>query len=114
MSRKRIPGSNRIRSIIPPQVTIESRNHYLGPYGSSESCEQYARLIAEWKSGALVTGTKPRKAEYELTIVELLAAFWKYAERRYIKKGKPPSEQPTRVGSMPGNDIVCRHNNYLL
>jgi hypothetical protein len=28
-------------------VTIEGRNHYLVPYGSPESHEKYARLIAE-------------------------------------------------------------------
>ena len=28
-------------------VTIHGRNHYLGPYGSKESRERYARLIAE-------------------------------------------------------------------
>ena len=30
-------------------VTIDGKNHYLGPYGSPESHEKYARLIAEWR-----------------------------------------------------------------
>jgi hypothetical protein len=31
-------------------VTINGKNHYLGPYGSPESHEKYARLIAEWQA----------------------------------------------------------------
>jgi superfamily I DNA and RNA helicase len=31
-------------------VTIDGRNRYLGSYGSPESHEAYARLIAEWNS----------------------------------------------------------------
>jgi len=30
-------------------VTITGKNHYLGPYGSPESYERYAQLIAEWR-----------------------------------------------------------------
>jgi hypothetical protein len=29
-------------------VTHDGRDHYLGPYGSPESHEKYARLIARW------------------------------------------------------------------
>jgi hypothetical protein len=31
-------------------VTIDGKNHYLGPYGSAESQEKYARLIAGWQA----------------------------------------------------------------
>ena len=31
-------------------VTIHGTDHYLGPYGSPESHEKYARLIAAWRA----------------------------------------------------------------
>jgi hypothetical protein len=31
-------------------VTINGENRYLGPYGSPESHEKYARLIAQWQA----------------------------------------------------------------
>ena len=30
-------------------VTLNGKNHYLGPWQSPESHEKYARLIAEWR-----------------------------------------------------------------
>lgn len=30
-------------------VTLNAKNHYLGPWQSPESHEKYARLIAEWR-----------------------------------------------------------------
>ena len=32
-------------------VSIHGKDHYLGPYGSPESHEKYARLIARWNAG---------------------------------------------------------------
>ena len=31
-------------------VTLNGKNHYLGPWQSPESHEKYARLIAEWRA----------------------------------------------------------------
>src|SRR3954464_5128239 len=31
-------------------VTLDGKNHYLGTYGSPESHEKYARLLAEWRA----------------------------------------------------------------
>ena len=41
-------------------VTIDGRNRYLGPYGSPESHEEYARLLAEW----LASGSTPFNPSY--------------------------------------------------
>ena len=48
-------------------VTIDGKNHYLGPYGSPESHEKYARLIAEWRLNAKhllpTTGRRPGRPD---------------------------------------------------
>ena len=72
-------------------VTLNSREHYLGKYGSQESHEKYARLIAEhcpYAQSALVT---PPSAA---TIDELVLRFW--TERvvtYYVRDGEPTERQ---------------------
>ena len=73
-------------------VTIEGRNRYLGAYGSPESYEKYARLIAEWKAGRVQVGAAARRERVDPTVNELILAFWQYANERYVKNGKPTSE----------------------
>ncbi len=76
-------------------VTIDGRNHYLGPYGSAESHEKYARLIAEWRlqSGHVLPTTGPRRSTSTLTINELILAYFRHAQSYYVKDGRPTSEQ---------------------
>ncbi len=72
-------------------VTIHGRDHYLGPYGSKSSRMLYDRLIAEY----LAAGRRPVQPESEpdeITLLEVLAAYWTHAEGYYRKDGKPTSE----------------------
>jgi hypothetical protein len=75
-------------------VTIDGRNRYLGPYGSPESHEKYARLIANWKCG----GTEPQPPignpgeEPHPSINELVLTYWKFAKTYYVKDGEPTKE----------------------
>ena len=49
MARRHIPPTYRFHKARQcAVVTIDGKNHYLGPYGSPESHEKYSRLIAEW------------------------------------------------------------------
>ena len=79
-------------------VTIDGKNHYLGPWQSPESHEKYAALIAEWRRNG---GTLPSPAPAEpaatepspLTVNELILAYFKFAQTHYVKNGEPTSEQ---------------------
>src|SRR3954447_11089625 len=55
-------------------VTIDGKNHYLGPFGSPESHEKYARLISEWRLHArhLLPTTGPRRADPTVSVNELI------------------------------------------
>lgn len=61
-------------------VELAGQRHYLGVYGSNESRETYGRMIAEWTANG---GRQPVDQNL-ITIVELLAEFWKYAEGYYV------------------------------
>jgi integrase len=72
-------------------VTLGGRDHYLGPHSSKSSIALYDRLVAEY----LATGRRTTAQEAineEITVAELIAAFWKHAQKYYRKNGKPTSE----------------------
>ena len=77
-------------------VTIDGKNHYLGPYGSPESHEKYARLIAEWRANRkhlLPTTAAGPAVDRTLSLNELILAYWRHVEGYYVKDGRPTSEQ---------------------
>jgi hypothetical protein len=80
-------------------VTFGRRNYYLGPYGSPESHQEYARLIAEWQTkGAPFNRPQTSAAgptgRFHLTIGELILAFWGHAQKHYRHAdGRPTREQ---------------------
>jgi integrase len=56
---------------------------YLGPYGSRESREKYARLVAEW----LERNEEPR-CRSTLTVEQLALVFLDFAKSYYVKNGE--------------------------
>ena len=82
--RKGIPKYCRQRGSDADRAYVElsARRYYLGEYGSPESHRVYGRVLAEWKAG----GEQP-PATPDLTIIEVLARFWQYAETTYQNQG---------------------------
>jgi integrase len=77
-------------------VRISGRDHYLGVYGTSESHEKYRRTIAEHCGNAQKTNISELVAgsrRDDLTVVELIAAYWEFTKTYYVKNGKATSEQ---------------------
>lgn len=70
-------------------VTLNGRDHLLGPHNSKVSKAAYDRLIAEW----LIRDRLPQVAADDgLTIAMLAERYWLYAEKRFTRNGKPTSE----------------------
>jgi hypothetical protein len=100
------------------RVILDGRHVYLGLFGSSESHERYARLIADYLRGGPVrrpmpaSSTLPRAA---LTISQLILAYWTYAKGYYVRDGQPTKElagmrdafRPVRelFGRAPANEF---------
>jgi hypothetical protein len=68
-------------------VTLNGKDHYLGPWRSRLSRMEYDRLTSEW----LANGRYVRNpgASTDSTITELIALYWRFAERYYVKNGQP-------------------------
>jgi len=77
----RIPKYRR-HSSGQARVTFNAKDYLLGPYGSAESREAYQRLVAEWLAnpGKLAEKSEDRA---QLTIEELILAYWKFAKGYY-------------------------------
>lgn len=52
-------------------VRLSGRDHYLGTYGSPESKEAYARLIAEFIASGTTAATSKAAPPLPLTVTEL-------------------------------------------
>jgi len=106
MARSRgqsIPKYRKHRATGQAVCTISGRDYYLGPHNSKASKIEYDRLVSEW----LVAG-RPNATivDNELSVNELIARFWKHAQKRYLKHGKPTSE-------LPLIQLVMRHVREL-
>ena len=89
--RTRIPSYRLHKPSDSAVVSIDGNDFYVGAWNSSHSKREYDRLITEWLAGgrSLTTGGSHRS----VTITELVAEYWCFAERYYTRDGKPTAEQ---------------------
>ena len=88
LTSDRLPKYRKHKASGQAIVTLNGRDHYLGPHGTQASKREYDRLTTEW----LANGRQRPAAGSDLTIVELLARFRRWAVRHYQKDGKPTRE----------------------
>lgn len=76
-------------------VQIDGTRIYLGRHGTPESKQRYERAVAEWlaskRAREVPRPSTPLTAK--VTVNELILAFWHHAKQRYVKNGRPTSEQ---------------------
>ena len=84
-----VPKYRRHKASGQAIVTLNGRDHYLGPWKTKASLIAYDRLIAEW----LARGREAEPDEAGLTVVELVARYWGYAKGYYRKHGRPTGER---------------------
>lgn len=77
-------------------VTLNGKDHYLGPYNSSGSKERYNQLVSEWlanhRSATPATSPSATAGHPDLTIGELLVSYIDFAETYYVNDGRPTRE----------------------
>lgn len=105
MQRKSSVPSYRLHKASGQARTIVNGRHiYLGRFGSPESRQQYARILAE----ASVSVEQPAVIEEKnaLLISELLVSYLKFAETYYSREGEPTKEFQNMVDAIgPLNDL---------
>lgn len=87
-----VPKYRKHRASRQALVTINGKDHYLGPHGTKASRLEYDRLINQW----LVTGRDerfgiPDQELGEITVAELINRFRKHCEKRYRRDDGTPT-----------------------
>jgi integrase len=75
------------------------RDVLLGRHGTPESRAEYARVIAEWEANGR-RPPQPSTLAADLTVNELILAYYRWAESYYVKDGKPTSEPATLANAL--------------
>lgn len=91
----RVPSYCRHKASGQAVARIDGRDHYLGPYGSSESHERYERLISEWRlQRDQKASRKPveQKTIDVISITDLIGRYRRFAEAYYVRDGRPTQE----------------------
>jgi len=75
-------------------VTIHGKNHYLGPFGSPESHEKYARLLTLWHAshGQPLSSAETASSDGVVTVNAVILRYLEFANAYYVKHGKPTGE----------------------
>ncbi len=83
-------------------VVLNGRSFFVGAYGSKEAEQNYNRVIAEWLSNG-----KQSSTANQITINEIIARFWVYAQGYYRNPdGSPTSEiESLRYAMRPLADL---------
>ena len=89
MTTARTPKYRRQKSkpVARAFVELDGSRHYLGQYGTAESKQRYHQLLAERSAGMIGTLQKVG----EITVVELVARFWKHAKSYYVRPDGTPT-----------------------
>jgi hypothetical protein len=64
-------------------VTLDGKDHLLGPYSSAASQEAYRRLVAEWLESRGQPPAKSNDGDTGPTVNQIILAYWKYAVDYY-------------------------------
>lgn len=91
----RLPSYRRHKPTGQAVVTINGRDIYLGKWNTAASKAEYDRLIAEF----LANGRRLR-SEIESTVVDVINAYRKFAERHYQKNGGGTCEYGCITGAL--------------
>jgi integrase len=93
---RKIPSYRKHRASGSAVVTLSGQVFYLGPHGTKASRLEYDRLVSEWLARGRCPVQDAQEEAGEITIVELIARYVKFAKGYYRKDGAVTSE----VGSI--------------
>lgn len=91
--RRKVPSYCRHKASGQAYVTLDGREHYLGVYGTPESRERYARLIAEHTAAQSSAGASPAPDSVQ-SVNELALLYWeRHVLQVHARNGKPTDRQ---------------------
>ena len=107
MPKRRVPSYRHHKPSGQAVVTLNGQDFYLGPWQSQVSRSENDRLIGEW----LANGRRlPAPVEsVDVTVTELVAGYWSFAQSYYVKDGQPSGQLPgIKVTLRMVREVYCR------
>ncbi|MGB0739310.1 MAG: site-specific integrase, partial [Planctomycetaceae bacterium] len=89
MPRKPVPSYRLHKASGQTRTIISGRHIYRGKYGSPESRQRSARILAEATLPAGAPTPQVAADSQRLLVSELLVAYLKFAETYYSSEGQP-------------------------
>lgn len=91
-------------------VELNRQRHYLGPHGTRTSRDEYDRRIGEWLQSGRTLTSPDSSASDDLLVVELIAAYLRFAKSYYRKGGELTSEYAAILHAVvPLKHLYGRH-----
>lgn len=88
-------------------VTLGGKDHYLGPWKSHASVQEYDRLLSVWQAHGRQL---PPNQGVGVTVAEVLVRYLEHADRYYVKGGEPTTEpKHIRAAIGPLSALYERH-----
>lgn len=94
------------------RVTINGEEVYLGKFGSEESRQKYAKLIAELSVGAVIEHGERVTVADNISVAELVLAYLKHCRTYYLKDGRLTDEFACIKSAV--RDLVELYGNTLV
>lgn len=118
-SKNRVPQYRLHKASNRAIVHLDGKRHYLGTFGTEESWQAYEKLLTDWRTRQAIedrqTRVEHQPAPARLTITELCAAYYRFAQGYYRKDGEPTGQvgivaaalRPLRelFGTMPAAEL---------
>ena len=102
----RVPQPSRHKASGQSVVRLNGRDFYLGPHGSAQAKAAYERLMIRWLNNGRQLPVE--EDEEELSVEEVLARYWLFAEQHYRKDGQPTKElDNVRYAVRPLEDLYA-------
>ncbi|MGA2442665.1 MAG: hypothetical protein ABSH08_17055 [Tepidisphaeraceae bacterium] len=86
---ERIPQMTLHKASGQAVVRLAGRDVYLGPWLSPAAKQAYDREIAQW----LTSGRVGHNSDHDVTVTEVIAAFWDYAQSYYRHADGTPTNE---------------------
>ncbi len=86
----RVPGYRLHKPSGQAVVTLNGKDHYLGPWNSPESKSEYDRVIAEWIANGRQLPDRTHGSRY--TVAELIGRYLEFARVYYANGGETTNE----------------------
>jgi integrase len=87
VNAKRTPKLRHHKATGQAYAVLNKKYIFFGLYGTPEATQKYHQTIAEWLAAGKHVGQSPD----DITINEIIARFWKYAQGYYVRPDGTPT-----------------------